>query len=345
MLRRSLLWIAPFLCSLGACVVELDPPNEGGSEVGGYAGSMNQGTGGGESPGGFGEGGFGGVGGSGGSGLMGDPCEVNGELGVCADVSECTLEGWAPTPGFCPGPANIQCCAPIPRGECNPDAAPFPNAEIEEAPGTGGCPAGMLRIEDFCIDRFEAFLVTYPDDGPVSPFFNPGDAPVTAKSAVGAVPQGYINQWQAGDACLNAGKRLCADDEWLRACGGPSAYTYPYGDQLVLGTCNDHRDQHPAIEYFMTSDDWIWSELGHPCLNQLPESLATTGAFADCETEEGAFDMMGNLHEWTDDPAGTFRGGFYVDTSLNGPGCLYATTAHDVSHWDYSTGFRCCADP
>jgi sulfatase modifying factor 1 len=39
-----------------------------------------------------------------------------------------------------------------------------------------------------------------------------------------------------------------------------------------------------------------------------------------------------------------FRGGYYVDTSLNGNGCLYATTAHDTSYWDYSTGFRCCAD-
>ena len=62
------------------------------------------------------------------------------------------------------------------------------------------------------------------------------------------------------------------------------------------------------------------------------------------ETAEGAFDMMGNLHEWTSAPEGTFRGGFFVDTELNGEGCLYATTAHDVTHWDYSTGFRCCAD-
>jgi formylglycine-generating enzyme required for sulfatase activity len=61
-------------------------------------------------------------------------------------------------------------------------------------------------------------------------------------------------------------------------------------------------------------------------------------------TAEGAFDMMGNLHEWTADPAGTFRGGYYVDTERNGPGCLYVTTAHNSAHWDYSTGFRCCAD-
>ena len=53
---------------------------------------------------------------------------------------------------------------------------------------------------------------------------------------------------------------------------------------------------------------------------------------------------MGNLHEWTADPKGTFRGGYYVDTRINGEGCLYRTVAHDSGHWDYSTGFRCCAD-
>lgn len=33
--------------------------------------------------------------------------------------------------------------------------------------------------------------------------------------------------------------------------------------------------------------------------------------------------MMGDLHEWT-------------------AGCLYATAAHGVSYWDYSTGLHCC---
>ena len=46
----------------------------------------------------------------------------------------------------------------------------------------------------------------------------------------------------------------------------------------------------------------------------------------------------------TSDPGGTFRGGFYVDTAVNGPGCTYRTTAHSASYSDYSTGFRCCAD-
>lgn len=274
----------------------------------------------------------------------GDACMVNGQEGVCVDVAECTLVGYAPTPGFCPGAAEIQCCAPIVAATCDPEAMPLPNVGIVEAQGSGGCPAGMRKVDGFCVDRFEAFLVTYPDEDPVSPYFNPGSTEVSAKSALGAVPQGYINQEQAESACLNAGKRLCSNSEWLRACSGPADNVYPYGDTLMPSVCNDHRDQHPVVEYFMSTDDSIWSQLDHPCINQLDDSLAPSGAFADCQTAEGLSDMMGNLHEWTDDPAGTFRGGFYVDTVINGPGCLYATTAHDVYHWDYSTGFRCCAD-
>ncbi len=88
----------------------------------------------------------------------------------------------------------------------------------------------------------------------------------------------------------------------------------------------------------------MFNEIDNACINQIPQSVALTGAHPDCVTEEGVVDMMGNLHEWTSDPTGTFRGGFYVDTFRNGEGCLYATTAHNTQHWDYSTGFRCCAD-
>ena len=101
---------------------------------------------------------------------------------------------------------------------------------------------------------------------------------------------------------------------------------------------------HPLVEYYGTTDPWIWSHTGQACLNQLPATLERTGRRPGCQSAEGPYDLMGNLHEWTADPAGTFRGGSYLDTAINGPGCLYQTTAHDVSHWDFVTGFRCCAD-
>ena len=59
----------------------------------------------------------------------------------------------------------------------------------------------------------------------------------------------------------------------------------------------------------------------------------------------GVYDMVGNLHEWTNDPEGTFLGGYYLDIHQNGDGCDYRTGAHAVWYHDYSTGFRCCADP
>lgn len=270
-------------------------------------------------------------------------CTARGLPGTCLDVSEC-VETRRPTPGLCPGPSTIQCCTPRYALTCDPNARPQPNAGLAEAPGLGGCPDGMLRVDTFCIDEFEASLVDADGGAPVSPFHNPGTRRVRAVSLAGAVPQGYVTGVQAAAACAAAGKRLCADAEWLRACRGPSAFTYPYGNTRQPGTCNDARAVHPAVELYGTGAAWVFSHIDSPCLNQLDGALARTGAKSGCTSAEGVFDLMGNLHEWTADPAGTFRGGFYVDTVINGSGCLYATTAHDVNHWDYSTGFRCCAD-
>jgi sulfatase-modifying factor enzyme 1 len=308
------------------------------------------------STGGGGEGGEGGAGGATSSSAGGDgghggyaegtdavPCEVNGRKGLCLDVADCTGM-FAPTPGFCPGSSGIQCCTEIPAGKCDPLDMPNPNQGLFEAPGEGGCLPGMLPVAGFCVDRYEGSLVYANGGEAFSPFFNPGIEDLRAVSILGAIPQGYIDQIQATSACLASGKRLCTDTEWLRACQGSKDTTYPYGDVLEPGVCNDARDVHPAVEYYGTTDPSIFSHLDNPCLNQLPDSLDPSGARFGCETDEGAFDMMGNLHEWTDNPAGSFRGGYYVDTVKNGPGCLYVTTAHDTSYWDYSTGFRCCAD-
>ena len=275
-------------------------------------------------------------------------CDVLGEPGYCVTTDACqAMSSHAPWPGFCPGtPADVECCIPDLLLLCDPSVIALPNTHhTHEEAGVGGCPAGMIAVTTFCIDRYEASLVRMDDGSSWSPFDNPGATEVVAVSVKGAVPQGYIDGIQAGEACTNAGKRLCTDNEWLRACQGPSGYTYPYGDTRMTGVCNDHRDLHPAYEYFGTTDPSVFSMIDNACINQLPETVDRAGDNPGCVTAEGAFDMMGNLHEWTADPDGTFRGGYYVDTVENGNGCLYVTTAHDTSHWDYSTGFRCCADP
>ncbi len=284
------------------------------------------------------------------AGPTGPACTVGDVPGQCIDTAGCTGVRRA-TPGLCAGGANIQCCTPrlAETSTCDPNAAPRPNeCALEEEPGDPGCPAGMARVDTFCIDRFEASLVIDGFAGPisVSPYVSPSaGSNARAVSVRGAVPQAHISGTQAAAACTRSGKRLCSNTEWLRACRGTASSTYPYGNTRMPGVCNDARSLHPAVELYGTSASWIFSHIDSPCLNQLPNALAPTGTHAGCVSADGIYDMMGNLHEWTSDPAGTFRGGFYVDTMLNGNGCLYATTAHDVSHHDYSTGFRCCADP
>ena len=96
-------------------------------------------------------------------------------------------------------------------------------------------------------------------------------------------------------------------------------------------------------------DDNVWHKLNDPRLGQVDGALAKTGSHGDCTNGFGVLDMMGNIHEWVRTPAGaphgTFCGGYYLDTSINGDGCKYRTRAHAHDYHDYSTGFRCCADP
>lgn len=139
--------------------------------------------------------------------------------------------------------------------------------------------ADMILIDDtYCIDRYEASL----------------DAQSSAISVPGVIPTVQITQMEASAACQSAGKRMCTDAEWLRACKGPGNLTYPYGNTLQPGRCNDEGQQ-----------------------------ISTTGSYSGCVTSEGAYDMVGNVNEWTQDPNGTFRGGYYGDIALNGQGCGY----------------------
>ncbi len=241
-------------------------------------------------------------------------------------------------------------------------------ASLTTAPADarGGCPGDMVKVEPrtdppvsaatsvaYCIDRYEASLVTLASapgtrhESPHSPFDSIAkDEKVRAVSRSGVMPQAYISRNEADSACKASRKRLCKEDEWVHACEGRNPTTFPYGEDHRDGYCNDsgkapvdllHHDMgEAAYASFAAMND--------PQLNQVPGTLARSGSHPHCRSGFGAFDMVGNLHEWVEDPGGTFRGGYYRDTHLNGDGCKYKTVAHDASYHDYSTGFRCCAD-
>ncbi len=205
----------------------------------------------------------------------------------------------------------------------------------------------MALVEGrFCIDRWEASLVEIEPQGevPFSPYTTPQGRAVRAVSLEGVVPQGYVSRDQASRACSASGKRLCLEDEWVAACRGESRRAFPYGDSREKGACNDSGSSPLRALYRDSPDIYHDGPMNDPRLNQQPNTVAKTGAFTKCSNALGVFDMVGNLHEWVTSAHPTFRGGYYLDTHLNGDGCAYRTTAHAAEYHDYSTGFRCCAD-
>jgi hypothetical protein len=214
----------------------------------------------------------------------------------------------------------------------------------------------MALVDDrVCVDRWEGSIVEVVP-GAAERLWSPyvpidgHEGSVRAVSRPGVVPQGYISGKQAEGACRASGKRLCSSGEWQNACRGPEHTQFPYGESRRAGVCNDDiRPTHPVPEAGVllgVAPGHLWSEgMNQAIINQLPDTLLPTGDRAECTNGYGVFDMVGNLHEWVDDADGTFRGGYYMDTSHNGEGCSYATTAHDFTYHDYSTGFRCCMDP
>jgi hypothetical protein len=215
----------------------------------------------------------------------------------------------------------------------------------------GLCPPDMATVEDrFCVDKYEGSLVEVMGSGDERawPYYLPIEGhTVRAISQKGVFPQGYISGVQAAAACRASGKRLCRPDEWRTACRGPAKLKFGYGNERAPGTCNDHGRSPMGLFYGRDIADgtaWVFGKMNDERLNQTPGTLAETGSHEACTNAYGVYDMVGNLHEWVDDPAGTFHGGYYLDVTQNGDGCGYRTDAHEFAYHDYSTGFRCCAD-
>ncbi len=205
------------------------------------------------------------------------------------------------------------------------------------------CPDNMAHVGTSCVDRYEGSLVEITAEGrevPFSPYAAPNGKNVRAVSRAGAVPQAHISMVEAKRACKASGKRLCRAGEWKAACKGPEATRYPYGNTRVAGACNDTNRVSPMN--VLHRGERTARTMNDPLANQQERTVERTGDTASCTNGYGVSDMVGNVHEWTDD--GSFRGGYYLDTKLNGEGCDYRTTAHAPTYYDYSTGFRCCAD-
>jgi formylglycine-generating enzyme required for sulfatase activity len=188
----------------------------------------------------------------------------------------------------------------------------------------GGCPSSMVRVHDFCVDRYEA-----PN--------RRGAKPLVMQSANDSV------SW-----CAEHRKRLCTEDEWISACEGEDHSAYPYGETHVDGRCNDDKPWKKVDE--ATLGKWPAAEAREHA-KELYQATPS-GYKRKCVAETGARDMTGNVEEWVlrtrdhDNDWPYLLVGCYWSGCYGGgkPTCHSTNDAHGPEFRFYETGFRCCKD-
>lgn len=256
---------------------------------------------------------------------LGQQCD-DGGLGVCRDAglrvcdpadpaqTKCDLtvlpDAMAPSAEACDGKDN----------DCN--------GVVDDATGPNRVIDAMVHVVagglDFYVDAFEA---SHPDASMLA----------TGVSAARACSNANVLPWRgatfaaASAACAAAGKELCSGPQWQAACDAGAGSVYPYGMSFEAARCN----AEPYDGIAGGTDDDV---------------LIPTGALTGCTSQAMAFDLSGNLKEWTNDITGTspggqaiavLRGGAY-DTPAEGASCTFRTSRATVNTILPSIGFRCC---
>jgi uncharacterized repeat protein (TIGR01451 family) len=253
----------------------------------------------------------------------------DGQIGVCRSSGV-----FACNPSDLNGPAV--CMITQPGQQPGVEAC---NGKDDDCDGTidDGAPDSMVEVRNASntlLFKIYAYEASRPDA-------TAGAAGVMSHrscSSPSVVPWSTVTQAQAAAACAASGKRLCTATEWQLACAGNSGRKYPYGNTYQPNTCNGN-DYDPNCTL---PDDDLAQITGakHGCPAKPAQSA--------CASSFGAFDMSGNLKEWTATATATntfqVRGGGF-DSAPGGLACDFGFVSMDKSFAFPNLGFRCCQDP
>ncbi|RJO74056.1 MAG: hypothetical protein C4523_01475 [Myxococcales bacterium] len=216
--------------------------------------------------------------------------------------------------------------------ETEPDIDPEP--EIDS-----GCPAEMVAIDAFCIDRYEASRADATESSPgasSTPASRPGVLPWYVS------PMSAANAQTFRDACASVGKRLCGSEEWFEACNGPDDTEYVFGDiwdrepcNCVDTFCDDYCAEH-GVSPCDTSQNCGYQ---YSCFHIEP-----TGRFPTCTNAYGHFDINGNVWEIVEAPSDPRGYGVRGGAFNCGTPSLRLQCGFGAGWDDLYAGFRCCKD-
>ncbi len=265
--------------------------------------------------------------------LKGSVCQEDGtfdttlELGTCrgTGVLVCNTPGDSITcditdPGDTALPAEIACDNLDEDCDGSFDEG-APDSEVFVTDGAG---------VDFFIDTYEA---SRPDaDSSL-----PGIAEHRSCSNANKMPWRSVSWLSADATCAAGGKRLCTEAEWELACAGTAGNTFPYTGAYDPLACNGNDYDHDCS--VPDNDIALPTGTDYGC--------APPGANS-CESEFNAFDLSGNLKEWTSTLIGAssrrVRGGAY-DSIAAGLTCQFDFVSASETFFFPNLGFRCCRDP
>lgn len=139
------------------------------------------------------------------------------------------------------------------------------------SPTTDGCPQGMVALDNHptlkCVDVYEVSTgpkcSTQDPEQNLATVRNIGEKECIGVSESNTTPWRFVTRDQALQICARSGKRLPTSEEW-------------YG--LVLGMAN----------------------VEGSC-NVRSKNTSQTGAYPDCVSPQGAYDLVGNVWEWVSD--------------------------------------------
>lgn len=192
------------------------------------------------------------------------------------------------------------------------------------------CPSDMVPIGQLrCIDRYE-----WPNIA--------GEKPLIAASAIAEsedVAAGLVMDGE--QLCASVGKRLCYDDEWIRACEGPGGTKYPFGEKVPKFAPGDGSGLCNYDKRFRAVDERKVFLRDRKELRRLDQSEAA-GSREHCISAVGAYDMMGSVEEWVRLREGGYAlaGRYWAE-----PWACHSLAREHAPNWHYyESGVRCCLD-